>query len=176
MCMDEIAKAAAGLPDSKEGPLDRIEPTVEESLLKHLIADQYTEESLGKISEVLEAHRTHEIRPVANGLFAASAGVEVDSVTGYQNVWVRDNVMVANSFRLRGETTLAVECMRGLTRFFENELPRFRDIIEDRTRDLKETVNRRPHIRFTAQTLGEMAENWSHAQNDALGLAPRRSL
>jgi GH15 family glucan-1,4-alpha-glucosidase len=148
----------------------RTEVKVEDNLLKHLIAEEYTPESLGKIREVLEAYRTHEIRPVANGLFAASAGVGVDSLTGYQNVWVRDNIMVANSFRLRGQTAIAVECVRGLTRFFENELPRFRDIIEDPTRTLKETVSRRPHIRFTAQTLGEMTESWSHAQNDALGL------
>ncbi len=143
----------------------------EGSLLKHLIAEEYTEESLAKIKELLETYRTHEIRPVANGLFAASAGVGVDSVTGYQNVWVRDNVMVANSFRLRGQTTIAVECMQGLKRFFEKELPRFQDIIGDRTRELKESVQRRPHIRFTAQTLGEMPVEWSHAQNDALGLA-----
>jgi phosphorylase kinase alpha/beta subunit len=149
----------------------RSDVTVEESLLKHLIAEKYTPEVLAKIKEMLEAYRTHEIRPMANGLFAASAGIGVDSVTGYQNVWVRDNIMVANSFRLRGDTATAVECMRGLTRFFEEELPRFRDIIEDPTQKLKETVNRRPHIRFTAQRLSEMAENWSHAQNDALGLA-----
>ena len=36
---------------------------------------------------------------------------------------------------------------------------------------LKEDANRRPHVRFTAQTLGELPEPWPQAQNDALGHA-----
>ena len=141
----------------------------EDGLLRHLISENYTPESLAKIKEVLNAARSHEIRPVANGLYAASPSQAQDSVTGYQNVWIRDNVMVANSFRLRGEFAAAIACVEGLTQFFEKQLPRFREIIEDPVRLLKEDANRRPHIRFTAQTLGELPEQWPHAQNDALG-------
>jgi hypothetical protein len=65
------------------------------SLLRHLIAENYTLESLTKIKEELAVHRSHEILPVANGLFAASSSQAPDAVSGYQNVWVRDNVMVA---------------------------------------------------------------------------------
>jgi len=143
----------------------------EDGLMQYLIAEKYTKESLAKIKEVLEAHRTHEILPVAKGLFAASSSPTPRSVTGYQNVWIRDNVMVANSFRLRGRFSPVIACMEGLTRFFETQQPRFREIIEDPARVLKEDVNRRPHIRFTAQTLGELPEKWPHAQNDALGQA-----
>jgi phosphorylase kinase alpha/beta subunit len=144
---------------------------LENGLLRHLIAENYTAESLGKIKEVLEAHGTHEIRPVANGLFAASSSQAGDSATGYQNVWIRDNIMVADSFWRRGQLAPVIQCIEGLTRFFERQLPRFREIREDPARVLREDANRRPHIRFTAQTLGELPEEWPHAQNDALGHA-----
>jgi len=144
---------------------------IENGVLRHFIAEHYTAESLATLRGVLAQHRAHEIRPVAHGLFAASPSQPGDSATGYQNVWVRDNVMVANSFRLRGEIAPAVACMQGLTQFFATQLPRFRELIDDPTLALKEDANRRPHIRFTAQTLGELPERWPHAQNDALGHA-----
>jgi phosphorylase kinase alpha/beta subunit len=140
----------------------------ENGLLEYLIVEQYTPEILAKIRETLEAHGTHKISQAAHGLFAASAA---ESVTGYQNVWVRDNVLVANSFRLRGELAPVTACMQGLTQFFATQRPRFLGIINDTTRQLKEDVQRRPHIRFAAQTLGELQEKWPHAQNDALGQA-----
>ena len=77
--------------------------------------------------------------------------------------------MVANSLFLRGDTTSAVSCIRGITQFFKTQLPRFREIIRDPS--LKADANRRPHIRFDALTLGELREQWPHAQNDALGQA-----
>jgi len=144
---------------------------LENGLLRQLIAEKYTAESLAKIKEVLEAHGTHEIHPVANGLFAASSSQARDSATGYQHVWIRDNIIVSDSLRRRGELAPAIACMQGLTRFFQKQLPRFRQIIEDPTRVVREDANRRPHIRFTAQTLGELPEKWPHAQNDALGHA-----
>ena len=101
----------------------------EPGLLHHLIAERYTPESLRLIRRVLEEHKTHEIRPLAHGLFAASPSQARDSTTGYQNVWIRDNIMVANSFRLRGELALAVACMEGLTRFLAKQMPRFREIL-----------------------------------------------
>lgn len=137
----------------------------------HLIGEESSREDLAKIQETLDSYRTHEILPVAHGLFAASPSQALDSLTGYQNVWIRDNVMVANSFRLRGQFAPAIACMKGLTLFLETQRPRFREIIDDPTRALKEDANRRPHIRFTAQSLGELSENWPHAQNDALGHA-----
>jgi Glycosyl hydrolases family 15 len=144
---------------------------LEEGLFPNLITDHYTRESLGKVKEVLASYRTHEILPVANGLFAASASQAAHSATGYQNVWVRDNVMVANSFRLRGELIPAIACVQGLTRFFGKQLPRFREIIQDTARMSREDAHLRPHVRFTAETLAELPEEWPHAQNDALGHA-----
>jgi hypothetical protein len=140
-------------------------------LFHHLIGEESLREDLARIQETLASYRSHEILPLAHGLFAASPSQALDSLTGYQNVWIRDNVMVANSFRLRGQFAPAIACMRGLTLFLETQGPRFREIIDDPTRALKEDANRRPHIRFTAQSLGELSEHWPHAQNDALGHA-----
>ncbi len=145
--------------------------TFENGLLRHLVAETYTTESLTKLKEVLATYRTHEILPVANGLFAASSSQAPDSVTGYQNVWIRDNIMVADSFRLRGEFAPTIACMHGLTKFFSKQLPRFRELVDDSARVLREDANRRPHIRFTAQTLDELPEKWPRVQNDALGHA-----
>jgi len=141
----------------------------ESALFHHLIAEEYSWESLAEIEEILASYHTHEILPIAHGLFTASPSQPPDSLTGYQNVWIRDNVMVANSFLLRGQLAPAIACMKGLTLFLETQRPRFREIITDATRALKEEANRRPHIRFTAQSLGELPERWPHAQNDALG-------
>jgi GH15 family glucan-1,4-alpha-glucosidase len=148
-----------------------MENTLEHGLLRPLIADSYTPKTLSMVRKTLESQRTHEILPIARGLFAASPGQSPDSATGYQNVWVRDNVMVAYSLLLRGDTASAASCIRGITQFFKKQLPRFREIIDDPVRVLKEDANRRPHIRFTAQNLGELPEKWPHAQNDALGHA-----
>jgi GH15 family glucan-1,4-alpha-glucosidase len=150
------------------GPGKKVEAMGENGLLEYLIVEEYTPEILTKIRETLEAHGTHKISQAAHGLFAASAA---ESGTGYQNAWVRDNVLVANSFRLRGEPAPAVACMQGLTQFFATQRPRFLGIINDASRLLKNDVQRRPHIRFAAETLGELPEKWPHAQNDALGQA-----
>ena len=138
-------------------------------LLRHLIADHYTAHAVELIRDVLARHKTLQMRPVAHGLFAASPTQARDSATGYQNVWIRDNVMVANSFRLRGELAPATACMQGLMQFLAKQAPRFREIIDNPS--LKDDVNRRPHIRFAAETLDGLPEKWPHAQNDALGQA-----
>jgi len=143
----------------------------QDGLLQYLIAEEYTPESLAKIGETLRAHGTHVILPVEHGLFAAAAAPAANRVSGYHNAWVRDNVLVANSFRLRGELAPAVVCVQGLSQFFAKERPRFLEIIQDSTHKLKNDVQRRPHIRFAAQALAELPERWPHAQNDALGLA-----
>jgi len=143
----------------------------QDGLLQYLIAEEYTPESLARIRETLEACGTHAILPVEHGLFSATAAPAAGSVSGYHHVWVRDNVLVANSFRLRGEPAPAIACMQGLSEFFAKERPRFLDIIQDASRKLKDDVQRRPHIRFAGQALGELPEKWPHAQNDALGLA-----
>ena len=144
---------------------------LENGLLRHLIAESYTPETLAKIKEVLVEYRTHEIVPVVHGLFAASSAHAPGSGSGYQNVWIRDNVMVADSFRRRGQLAPAIACAQGLSAYLKTQLRRFREVTEDPARVMHEDVNRRPHIRFDAQSLGEVAGAWPQAQNDALGQA-----
>ena len=166
-----------GLPNwdkicAREIPRSKAETlSPETGLFQHLVAESYTPESLSKIKEVLAECRCHQIIPVANGVFAASSSQVPNSVTGYQNVWVRDNVMIADSFRRRGELAPAVVCMQALTKFFGTQLPRFRELIANPQRAAHGHDNRRPHIRFAAQALSELPEKWTHAQNDALGQA-----
>ena len=140
-------------------------------LLRQLLSDTYTPKSLAKLKKFLATHRTHNIKPIANGLFAASSSQAADAPSGYQNVWIRDNVMVADSFRRRGDTATAVSCMQGLSLFLATQLPRFRAITKDPSRQHRKDPQRRPHIRFSADTLTELPEVWPHAQNDALGQA-----
>jgi hypothetical protein len=121
----------------------------------------------------LAAKGSHEVRPAGYGLFAASGSQLPDAVTGYYNVWVRDNIMVTNSFRERGVLEPTIACMSGLTKFFEKQKLRFREIIGDSARVLKEDANRRPHIRFI-QSLWELPEKWPHAQNDSLKVVRSR--
>jgi GH15 family glucan-1,4-alpha-glucosidase len=144
-------------------------PKKSKSKLKTLLRDSYNAKSIAAIAKYLEAHRSHLLRPVANGLFAATPDLKEGSVSGYQNAWIRDNVMVANSFRLRGKLDIARGASQGLSNYFSKHLHRFRKIISSPA--LKENVQERPHVRFDALTLGEISENWPHAQNDALGYA-----
>ena len=144
-------------------------PRKSKTELKSLLRDSYNPKSLAAIAKYLDAHRSHLLRPIANGLFAATPDLKEGSVSGYQYAWIRDNVMVANSFRLRGKLDVARAASQGLTNYFSKHLDRFRKIIASPA--LKENVQERPHVRFDALTLGEIAENWPHAQNDALGYA-----
>jgi phosphorylase kinase alpha/beta subunit len=139
------------------------------SKLKTLLRDSYNAKTLAAIAKYLEAQRSHLLKPIANGLFAATPDLKEGSVSGYQNAWIRDNVMVANSFRLRGKLDVARGASQGLTNYFSKHQDRFRKIIASQA--LKENVQERPHVRFDALTLGEIGENWPHAQNDALGYA-----
>lgn len=137
--------------------------------IERLIRDEYTPKSLSPVKEFLAQSGAHELTPNALGLFPATGGLSHDSVTGYQNAWVRDNVMIANSFRLRGATDTARNVSNGLTNYFHKYVSRFRAIIEKP--ELKENVQNRPHVRFNGATLEELPEKWAHAQNDALGYA-----
>lgn len=115
----------------------------------------------------MAAEKKSFFAPNANGIYPAVGGLVSTSVTGYQNAWLRDNVMVAYSRLEIGDVEAAVACTRGLMRFVESQAPRFAAIIARPS--LKENVESRPQVRFEANSLRELAEGWSHAQNDALG-------
>lgn len=126
---------------------------------------QEVEETL----QFLKQAGTFDFPSLPNGLFSAAAGQAHDfELTGYQNVWVRDNVHVAWSlWEGNRDRPRAVRCLRALLDFFQSQQPRLRGVIEGST-DPAEVQNR-PHIRFDGRRLCELPEKWPHAQNDALG-------
>jgi phosphorylase kinase alpha/beta subunit len=118
-------------------------------------------------AERVAAERKTFFAANANGIYPAVGGMDSKSVTGYQNAWLRDNAMVGYARLEAGDIPAAVACARGLMRFMESQAPRFDAVIARPC--LKETVEARPRVRFDANSLRELPESWSHAQNDALG-------
>ena len=130
-------------------------------------------EGLGKQAEALReklaAAKALEVRANEYGIYVASASQGDDAASGYQNAWVRDNVMVAFSRFACGDAESAMQTARGLTTFLKTQTEKMERIIAKPKR--KEEVQERPHVRFNAKELRENEEEWAHAQNDALGEA-----
>ncbi|MGA8224240.1 MAG: glycoside hydrolase family 15 protein [Candidatus Acidiferrales bacterium] len=124
------------------------------------------ETQLPALRAKLEKSRTLLLEPGPNGIYTASASQTSDSASGYQNAWLRDNVLVAFSRWETGRRDSALETLRGLEKFLESQASKMEAIIAKPAR--KENIQRRPHVRFNARTLGELPESWAHAQNDAL--------
>ena len=120
------------------------------------------------LHQFLEDQGTFRFPTLPNGLFSAAAGEGGDfELTGYRNVWVRDNIHIAHAHWQWGEVDKGVAATRSLMAFFLKHRNRFTEIIEGRA-DPSDPMNR-PHIRFEGDSLSELNEKWSHAQNDALG-------
>lgn len=127
----------------------------------------HTLEELDTLRTFLEDHGTFIFPQLKSGLYRASTVTGESEYTGYQNVWVRDNVFIANSRREAGHLEEAKAATEALMRHFIAERPRFQSIIQGKSN--KEVAINRPHIRFNGETGGELDEKWAHAQNDALG-------
>ncbi|MCA9063908.1 MAG: phosphorylase kinase [Planctomycetaceae bacterium] len=128
-----------------------------------------TVEDVRAIRQFLTEHGTFQFPSLPNGLFAAAAGEGDDfESTGYRNIWLRDNIHIAWAhWFVSGDPAKAVDCVHSLLTFYSRHLSRFTDIIEGR-KSADDPMDR-PHIRFNGETLTELPEKWSHAQNDALG-------
>jgi phosphorylase kinase alpha/beta subunit len=121
------------------------------------------------LTAFLTEQGTFRFPTLPNGLFSAAAGEGGDfELTGYRNIWVRDNVHIAWAhWSVHRDAGTAGRCVLSLLEFFRRHRHRFEDIIDGRA-DAADPMNR-PHIRFDGATLSELPEKWSHAQNDALG-------
>jgi hypothetical protein len=118
--------------------------------------------------QFLEVQGTFQFPTLPNGLFSAATGEGGDfELTGYRNVWVRDNVHIAHAHSQWGQIDKAVAATRSLMAYFLKHKHRFTEIIKERV-DPSDPMNR-PHIRFDGHRLNELSEKWSHAQNDAIG-------
>ncbi len=122
---------------------------------------------LAGLQQKFAAARTLAVRPNEHGLYAASASQADDAASGYQNAWLRDNVMVAYARLATGDFDSAFRTMQGLLRFLQTQAGKMERIIAKPA--LKENVQLRPHIRFDGKAIKENSEVWPHGQNDALG-------
>jgi len=131
-----------------------------------LIKERYRAPDVAELRRVLDELGTLTFSRLDSGLFAASpADVPL---SGYHNVWVRDNVHVAFAHQMRGELAVAVGVAQTLLVYFHRHRRRLQDVVVG-IADPTQPANR-PHIRFDGQTLQELPEeSWPHAQNDALG-------
>lgn len=132
------------------------------------LSDDPSPAEITEIITFLEKQGTFEFPVLSTGLFSAAAAANPEfGLTGYQNVWVRDNIHVAHALWKLGETEKGARPVAALLEFFAKHRHKF-DAVLDGTADISDSMQR-PHIRFDGESLTENSEKWSHAQNDALG-------
>lgn len=116
----------------------------------------------------LDRAGTFHFPTLANGLFCAATATHADfAATGYQSIWVRDNVHIAHAHYVLGDCLTATRAMSAILQFKQGQHGRLVDLIEGRL-NLADPMDR-PHIRFDGHALAPLQEQWAHAQNDALG-------
>jgi Glycosyl hydrolases family 15 len=140
---------------------------VQSSKLLDLIKSTYTLEAIQRIVDLLGRENTFTFSALSTGLFPAAITREETQYTGYRQVWIRDNIYVAYAHYVTGETDITAKTLNGLMNYFKVYRQRFERVIEQP--DWANQVMERPHVRFDGEHLQELPENWSHAQNDALG-------
>ena len=150
------------------GSLDGVDPlNLAETSPRDWIGIDSTVADVDRVVSFLTEQGTFRFPSLPNGLFSAAAGEGNDfAMTGYANIWVRDNIHIAHAHWVIGDNVAAVKTVRAITDFYRKYQHRFTDIIEGRA-DASEPMQR-PHVRFRGD-LSELPEKWSHAQNDALG-------
>lgn len=121
-----------------------------------------------QLIRALDLAGTFHFPTLPNGLFCAANATHADfALTGYQYVWVRDNVHIAHAHYVLGDCLAACRAVSALLQFHVRHQDRIVDLLEGRT-DPAVPMNR-PHIRFDGRRLEPLSETWAHAQNDALG-------
>ncbi len=129
-----------------------------------IMTSQYDVARVRAIRRLLEERHSFTFPALSTGFFPAA--ITRAAHTGYQAVWVRDNVHVANALLDSGDRAKAVRAVVGLAEHFERQAARFEAIIADPS--LASLPRNRPHVKFNGYPLGEIAD-WPHDQNDALG-------
>ncbi len=135
--------------------------------IQSLLRDAYDPESLQQIHDVLSVHKTLAMRPLPTGLFSASFVTDFSRGTNYHAAWTRDNVHVAYAHFVHGRPEVAVNTAKALAKFYRTQHARIEAIVRDPAR--KQDAMHRPHVRFNGDDGTELQQDWSHAQNDALG-------
>ena len=136
--------------------------------IAELTKSEYTLDDLVKMEQFLTESKTFSFPRLGNGLFPAALALQPEQgYTGYQNVWLRDNMHIANAHYEIGAYEIVSDCLHAVVKFYEKYSKRIEDCISGKL-DTNVPQNR-PHIRFDGTSLSELPEKWAHAQNDALG-------
>ena len=136
--------------------------------IDRFLSDRYRLEDVATLTQHLVASGTFRFPTLPSGLFSAAFVESKDlAYTGYQNVWVRDNIHIAHHFHVLGEHGRAARAVDAITRFLHSQRPKVDAIVAGRAEP--QNVMLRPHVRFDGEKLAEVTERWAHAQNDALG-------
>src|SRR5690606_25593533 len=132
--------------------------------------DNYTAQDLRDIESLLKKHGALQIDAKDNGLYSAvTTNNDTAISSGYAYTWIRDTVAVSIHQMEIKRHDIAVKTLKTLETYFQKHKHRFIDIITGVSD--KNDPMQRPHIRFDGDTLTEINQKWSHAQNDALGYA-----
>src|SRR5262245_45354043 len=122
--------------------------------LRQLFRAHYSVVDIGQIRDLLIKRGTLSFPALANGLYSAASVSQLAAHTGYQAVWVRDNVYVAYSLLANGETGKAAATVLALADHFQRQASRFDAVIADPSRATN-PVNR-PHVKFNGYPIGEI--------------------
>ena len=82
--------------------------------LRRLFRARYSVEGIALIRDLLFDRGTLRFPVLPNGLFSAASVSSAAAHTGYQAVWVRDNVHVAHSLLVNGEPAKAAAAVLAL--------------------------------------------------------------
>ncbi|CAK8713456.1 Phosphorylase kinase [Candidatus Electronema halotolerans] len=132
-----------------------------------IVAREYSSSNLKDIFDLLTGKDSFLFPLLDNGLFPAANLQTESEYTGYNNVWIRDNIHIAYAHYLNGKTDIAIKNITAFTDYFIKHQWRFEKIIAGEL-DFNDPMNR-PHIRFNGNDLSEIKQKWAHAENDALG-------
>jgi phosphorylase kinase alpha/beta subunit len=135
-------------------------------LLPYML-DRYDAFSLKRLRRFLQRQGVFTFTPLRTHLFPAAVVDRSNRHSGYDHVWVRDNVHVSYALYVDGDVRAAVRCVLALMQFYSRHRHRFEDVLSARSKPAD--IMSRPHVRFDGTTLRESREIWAHAQNDALG-------
>jgi phosphorylase kinase alpha/beta subunit len=136
--------------------------------IRKLVRPRYTDEQVREILLFLRSRGSLDFVPLPTGVFpAATVGHTAAQVSGYDNVWVRDNVYVSFAHEVGGHGETAAHAMESIATYFRKYRHRFEGALEGQA-DAWEPMNR-PEVRFDGLRLEEIPGHWAHAQNDALG-------
>lgn len=134
--------------------------------LSGLLRPTYRREDADRLFSFLDAMGALRFHSFDNGLFPAVFPTAGRDTSGYQHVWVRDNVHIAHAHYVWGDKQAAARTANALMSFFIGQRRRMQRII--RNPAMASDPMNRPHIRFDGRSMKEIGQRWPHAQNDAL--------